>query len=272
MKHIVCYSGGHSSALVAIEVVRRYGIQDVILLNHDIIETKTGVGGEDSDIKRFKEAIASYLGLPITYANMPDWDKKDQFDTVVEVGAFKVGNGTALCTHRMKTEPFSIWLYKNVPDKDCIIYYGFDKDEGIRIQRRSSILAEQGYKTDFPLALWTRSIQSTKEIGIEPPLTYGVFKHANCIGCLKAGMQHWYAVYCLRPDVWAKAKLTEDTIGYSIIKGRYLDELEERFELMRKHNVEPTEHVDGRTFWADVRKLLKEIEEAPDEKPCECLV
>ena len=33
--HVVCFSGGHSSALVAIEVVRRYGRGDVVLLNHD---------------------------------------------------------------------------------------------------------------------------------------------------------------------------------------------------------------------------------------------
>jgi PP-loop superfamily ATP-utilizing enzyme len=36
MKYIVCYSGGHSSALVAIEAVRKYGKENVILLNHDI--------------------------------------------------------------------------------------------------------------------------------------------------------------------------------------------------------------------------------------------
>ena len=31
-KHIVCYSGGHSSALVAIEVVRRYGKENTVLV------------------------------------------------------------------------------------------------------------------------------------------------------------------------------------------------------------------------------------------------
>ena len=35
-QHIVCYSGGHSSALVAIEVARRYGITGLVLLNHNI--------------------------------------------------------------------------------------------------------------------------------------------------------------------------------------------------------------------------------------------
>lgn len=36
MKYIVCYSGGHSSALVAIEAARKHGKENVILLNHDI--------------------------------------------------------------------------------------------------------------------------------------------------------------------------------------------------------------------------------------------
>lgn len=35
-RYVVCFSGGHSSALVAIETVRRYGREGVVLLNHDI--------------------------------------------------------------------------------------------------------------------------------------------------------------------------------------------------------------------------------------------
>ena len=175
-KHIICYSGGHSSALVAIEVVRKYGKENVTLLNHDIHPSV-----ESSDIKRFKDEVAAYLGLPITYANHPEWDKKDQFDIVVDAKAFKVGNGTALCTNRLKTAPFEKWLKESVPDKNCICYYGFDANELVRVQRRSQIMGSMGYKTDYPLALWNeRTITSTKEIGIEPPNTYGVFKHANC--------------------------------------------------------------------------------------------
>ncbi len=55
MKHIVCFSGGHSSGIVAIEVVRKYGNDDVILLNHDISPTVEG-----EDIKRFKREVADY--------------------------------------------------------------------------------------------------------------------------------------------------------------------------------------------------------------------
>lgn len=268
MKHIICYSGGHSSALVAIEVFRKYGNDDIILLNHDICASV-----EDVDVKRFKKEVAEYIGVIITYSNMLDVDTKDQFDVVVDAQAFKVGNGTALCTNRLKTAPFEKYLSENFSDKECVIYYGFDANEKNRIQRRSQILGLQGYKTEYPLAFWIRTIQTTKEIGIEPPLTYGVFKHANCVGCLKAGRQHWYIVYCTRPDIWNKGKWSENEIGYTIINGISLEELEPLFEKMRLAGVVPTEKTPHQTFWKQVREKLSEnIVTEESNKPCECVV
>ena len=55
-RYIDCYSGGHSSALVAIETVRRYGKDSVILLNHNIAPVS-----ESQDIKRFKQEVADYF-------------------------------------------------------------------------------------------------------------------------------------------------------------------------------------------------------------------
>jgi hypothetical protein len=252
---------------VAIEVVRRYGKDDVVLLNHDINPSV-----EDPDIKRFKDEVATYLVLPVTYANHPDFATKDQFDVCIDKKAFQAKVGQALCTYQLKTKPFEKWLEQNVPDKNCVIYYGFDKNETARIQRRSSILGVQGYRTDYPLAFWERTILSTNEVGIAPPLTYGIFKHANCTGCIKAGKQHWYAVFCTRKDIWEKAKAAEETIGHSIMKGQFLSELEEYFAQMERLKVKPTEHVDPRTFFAEVRKLIAEdIASDEDQKPCECV-
>jgi hypothetical protein len=266
-KHIVCYSGGHSSALVAIEVVKKYGKENVILLNHNINSLV-----ENKDIKRFKQEVADYLGIPITYANHDDWENKDQFDIVIGLKGFKFNKGTALCTYELKTKPFEKYLNDNFKDKKAIIYYGFDKNELHRVQRRSSILAEKGYKSDYPLALWERTILSTKEIEIEPPNTYSIWKHANCTGCLKAGKQHWYLVYLHRPDLWEKAKYAEEVIGYSILKDVYLEELEEDFYKLKCNGVETTEHEDGRTFMARARKVIKIEQEDLFIKPCECFI
>lgn len=279
MKHIVCYSGGHSSALVAIEVTRKFGKENVILLNHDI-----NANVENDDIKRFKKEVADYLELPITYANIDDKELKDipdQFDVIDKIGYFTDRRRNVLCTYKLKTEPFQNYLEKNFPSapynirEDVIIYYGFDLKESHRINRRAGIMAGMGYKIDAPLAVWkNRTIQSTEEIGIKPPLTYSQYKHANCVGCLKAGKQHWYVVYCTRPDVWEKAKALEDKIDYSIIKDSFLKDLEPKFKAMKEQQIEPTEHKIPQTFWAEVRKVFKDngIETDEDLKPCECTI
>ena len=64
MKYVVCYSGGHNSALAAVETVRRFGRENVILLNHDI-SSKV----ESIKIKEFKKQVAEYLQVQISFAN-----------------------------------------------------------------------------------------------------------------------------------------------------------------------------------------------------------
>lgn len=267
--HIFCYSGGHSSGIASIEGVRRFGRENSILLNHDIHHSV-----EHPDIKRFKREVADYLQMPITYANYQNVDA-DQFDICVKEKAFKVENGQELCTSRLKTRPFQDWLKKNVPDKDCVIYYGFDdtKHEIGRMQRRTGILASQGYRTDYPLALWKeRTIFESSEVGIARPSTYEVFQHGNCVGCLKAGWQHWYIVFCTRPDIWAKGKWAEEEIGYAIHHDDsgpvYLEDMEDRFIKMRDAGVEPTERIPHQKFWAQARKVIA-IKNIPEVKPCE---
>lgn len=269
-KYIVCYSGGHSSALVAVEAVRKFGKDNVILLNHNISPEV-----EDKDIKRFKEEVADYLGIKITYANMPGWETKTPLKVCKELGGFKFGSSPVLCTYHLKTLPFQKWLKENYPVKkgeireDIVILYGFDKNEKARIQRRSSILGQQGYKSDFPLAFWERTINEIEDIGIKRSATYELHRHANCIGCLKSGMQSWYLVYCLYPNLWKEAKETEEEIGYSILKDKFLEELEPKFSQMKCQGIIPTEKVSPQAFWRRVEKELQIIGQI-SWLPCEC--
>lgn len=83
-KKIVCFSGGHSSALAAIETARKYGTEGMILLNHDISPHV-----EHEDIKRFKQEVAEHIGLPVTYANMPGWETTPPLAVAVANKAFK---------------------------------------------------------------------------------------------------------------------------------------------------------------------------------------
>lgn len=272
MKHIICFSGGHSSAHVAMEVAEKFGKENVILLNHDINSRV-----ENEDVKRFKKEVAEAIGVEITFANMKGFEEKDQFDVSIEAKAFRTKNIPAICTSRLKTQPFMEWLKLNATCED-IIYYGFDKDEIERIDRRKRIMKDMGYETGYPLAEWSeRKYKGTEDLGVRRPLQYEHFKHANCIGCIKGGKQHWYVVYCTRPDIFKKAKESEEIIGFSILKERkkpiMLKELECTFDKMRRLGVEPTEHIPFQRFWADVAKLLKEPSlENYEEfvKPCMC--
>ena len=271
MKHVICYSGGHSSALVAIEVARKFGTENLILLNHDLSSSV-----ECADVKRFKKQVADYLGVAITFANIdgitdPDLIP-DQFDVCVKAKAFKVRNGQELCTNRLKTGPFMDWLAANSEPWDAIIYYGFDANEQHRITRRSTIMGSMGWQTDYPLALWkNRTIAATTDIGIDPPMQYGQFKHANCVGCLKAGKQHWYVTYCERPDVYEKAKRAEESIGYSILREDTLEELEPVFAEMKAKGIPVTERIQQQTFWASVRKAGIDTSTDENRIPCECI-
>jgi hypothetical protein len=274
-KHIVCYSGGHSSALVAIEVVRKFGKENVILVNHECVL-------EPKDVERFEQEVAKYLELPITYVNFEGAETKDQFDVVMEKKSFvnvRSSAREALCTHVMKTEPFLKWLKELDSEYEYIVYYGFDKNELSRIQRRSTIMAAIGYKTDYPLALWLdRTIENTEDIGIPRPNSYNVYKHANCVGCLKAGWQHWYCVYLLDYPLFEKGMRSEELIGYKIHKDYYLSEKIELFEKMKKIGIEPNEHIQSQTFWKNVRNAIKEYDNSnieiteEDQKPCECFI
>lgn len=270
MKYIVCYSGGHSSALVAIEAVRKYGKENVILLNHNISSEV-----EHEDIKRFKQEVADYLGLPISYANMKDYEELTPVRLAIKIGAFATQPGQALCTYNLKTKPFADWLKVNYPadiehiNQDIKILYGFDKNEMHRVTRRVGILSTQGYLCEFPMLWEERTIYNTEEICIERPCTYKIFKHANCIGCLKAGKHHWYVVYCLRNDIFQEAVAAENELGHSIIKGIYLEELIPKYEEMISKNICPNDKENHASFWARVNATLPEQQSF---MPCDCAV
>jgi len=264
MKYVVCYSGGHSSALVAVEATRKYGKENVILLNHNI-SSKV----EHEDIKRFKNEVAKYLGIEITYANADDFEEITPLKVARNKKAFQVRAGQSFCTNYLKTEPFYRWLDKNCSShkEDFTILYGFDIDEEHRILRRRALMSAMGYRTDYPLAYWDRTIENIEEIWIERPRTYKIFKHANCIGCLKAGKQHWYVVYCLRPDIFKEAMETEEYIGHSIIKGTYLKDLIPVYEDVKAKGICPNDKENSASFWKRVRDT---IPEQIGFMPCDC--
>lgn len=299
IKHIVCYSGGHSSALVAIETTRLFGKENVILLNHNI-----NPRFEDQDIKRFKKEVADYLEIQITYANYNGITDENlipnQFEVCEIAGSYvNPNNRQILCTSLLKTQPFYEFL-KAIDKQFICVYYGFDSNELNRVERRKTILNDMGINSDFPLALWgdgkfenlvkflgkkgdliakiegfenkneiKRTIFSTKEIGIDPPNTYNTYKHANCKGCLKAGKQHWYVVYCTDPEIYKMGEDSEEKMGHSFGK-EFLKDIRPTFEAMKKAGIPANEHIPSNKFWKSAKKYMNQDQQ--DLFPCECFI
>ena len=265
MKHIVAFSGGESSALCAIHCAEKYGTSNLILLNHNI-SSKV----EHEDIKRFKQEVANFIGLKITYANHPDYENMTPCKLCKNLGV--IGNPTnhqALCTYYLKTKPFYDYLAKEFPIKSGIredwkLVYGFNKNEEERITRRVGILGSQGYECYFP-SLDKDFIASINHYGIKRPVTYKLFKHANCIGCLKAGKQHWYITYCLRSDIFEEALELENELPYTILKDTSMKDLIPFFEDVKSKGICPNEH--DKSFW---QKINNVIPEQTNMFPCEC--
>ncbi|MDR1140123.1 MAG: hypothetical protein LBL62_00420 [Planctomycetaceae bacterium] len=268
MKYIVSFSGGHSSALVAIEAVRKHGKDDVILLNHDISSQV-----EHQDIKRFKNEVAEYLNIPITYANADDFENNPPL-RVVRDKLFISPTGRIMCTYFLKTQPFEKYMRANFPatptkpNNKVTVLVGFEKTEYHRIQRRNTILSAMGYMSEFPLAFWNRTIYQTEEIGIERPVTYKIERHANCMGCLKAGIQHWYVVFILHREIFDDAVAFEKETGFHIHRDFRMEELIGKFESMKCSGIVPDGVTNSHKFWAKVKKILAEHEEY--SLPCEC--
>lgn len=280
--HIVCFSGGNSSAKIAIYLNQQAekGLVDkskIILLNHDI-----NINAELKDVKRFKNEISELVGIKITYANMENFKELDQFDVAIKHGGFKFSPVAYTCSKHMKTEPFKKWINDNQEiAKNAIFYYGFDdtKKEAIRAIRRKRIMIEMGdYETRF---IFQDGIIVDNPVAL--PDQYAYMKHANCIGCFKGGSQHWYVVYCRFPDIWEKAKATEEKIGHSILSTmkdkikskKFLKEFECDFHKMKSLGVEPNENIPSHKFWADAKRLLKEpslFNYTAWETDCDCMV
>jgi hypothetical protein len=268
MKYLVAFSGGHSSALVAIEAVRKHGRENVILLNHNI-SSKV----EHEDIKRFKNEVAEYCMIPITYANCENYEFNTPLQVVRDKWCFSP-NGRLLCTYWLKTQPFEKYMKENFPtDKNCptnavTVLVGFDKNEQHRIIRRNTILSAMGYRSEFPLAFWERTIYQTEEVGINRPITYKFDRHANCMGCLKAGIQHWYLVFLKRRDIFDEAVKFENDTNINLHRDFKLESLIEKFESMRCAGIVADGTIRAQKFWASVHKILQEHERL--HLPCEC--
>jgi hypothetical protein len=215
MKHIIGFSGGLASAVVAKIIADTHGRENTVLLFHD---TKT----EPRDNDRFRAEVAAYIGLPIT----EDSDGRDIWQVFDDEGYLGNGRNT-MCSRILKQERSVNYLLANhTPNlfretEPAMLYIGFTPDEWQRAQRVTARYAQHGFEVRFPLMEQNISKAECRQRvekcwGIRPPAMYAWADHANCVPCIKGKGAYWGLVYDNARWAWEKAARAEEKFGKTI--------------------------------------------------------
>ena len=135
MKHVVGFSGGTASAVMAKIVADEFPDKTILLYHNTNTEPK------DND--RFRNEVAIYIGIPIT----EDSDGRDIWQVFDDEKFLGSGRNTP-CSRILKQERSLKYLKNNQP---AIIYIGFTLEEYRRAQRTFARYAKHNIIAKFPL-------------------------------------------------------------------------------------------------------------------------
>jgi hypothetical protein len=226
MFHVVGFSGGAASSVVA-EMVAAHYPKNTILLFHD---TKT----EPADNDRFRKEVANYIGLPITN----DSDGRDIWQVFKDCGYLGNGRNT-MCSRILKQER-SLRFMQAHPDS--ILYIGFTVEEWRRGQRTFTRYQKKGIQVRFPLiehkigkAACQDKIENCWQIKL--PKMYEWAQHANCSPCIKGKKAYWGLIYMFERKAWERAACAENEFGRTIFTeaGSLKQELDNCLRLAEKY-------------------------------------
>ncbi len=133
----------------------------------------------------------------------------------------------APCTRILKKLVRQQWEQEHKYDLTYV--WGFDCNESKRAERLKNTMFE--FNHEFPLIDNCISKEEAhgilKRLGIKRPVMYDLgYNNNNCVGCVKGGMGYWNKIRNDFPDVFDHMAKLEREIGYSCIKGVFLDELD----------------------------------------------
>lgn len=204
-------SGGVSSWGACRRWIDTHGSDGMVLLFTDVGGDGTNpFVGEDPDTLRFRDDAAANLGIPLVNLR----DGRDIWDVFAEKRW--LGNSQlAHCSWELKTRPARGWMDANAaPGAKVII--GIDVTD---IHRLPAIAQRwKPYQAVAPLLdkppLWKPQLRAQlTDLGIKPSRMYELgFEHANCPGCVKAGIEHWLRLLTVMPERYAYAEAREQEL------------------------------------------------------------
>ena len=210
LKRVVSwFSAGVSSA-----VATKLANPDEIIYIH--------IDDQHPDTLRFVDDCEKWFGKKITRLHSELKNVEMACRTMGVISLFHM----APCTKLLKKQIRARWEWEN-PGRHTYVW-GFDKDEVGRMTRLE--LAMPNYDHEFPLKDMSKEEAHgvLDRAGIKRPAMYDLgYPNNNCVGCLKGSMGYWNRIRRDFPDVFEKRAKMEREFGHSIIKGVYLDELQE---------------------------------------------
>lgn len=204
-RHVVMYSGGISSWVVARRIADQHGTDNLVLLFADVL-------AEDEDLYRFNRDVERNLGVPLTVVCDGRTPQQVGIDRK-HLGNTRVAN----CSHLLKQVPCRTFLETNTDPAETVLYVGIGWWEQHRLPKITQ--AWEPWRVEAPLTEppYLDKIQQlamARQHGIEPPRLYSMgFDHNNCGGaCVKAGQGQWAHLLRLFPDRFASWEAHEQTM------------------------------------------------------------
>jgi len=209
------FSAGVSSAVAT----------KLALQNNDLKIIYIDIDDQHEDSIRFIRDCEKWLGQSIEILK----SKYKSVDNVCKTFQFINSAYGAKCTSILKKRVRQEWEIQNKP-----ITYIWGMDCSKREKMRSARLIESmpEFKHRFPLIEKNLSKEDAhgilKKAGIKRPKMYELgYPNNNCVGCIKGGIGYWNKIRKDFPEVFKQRAEMERKIGYSCIKGVFLDELDE---------------------------------------------
>lgn len=198
---VVMLSGGAGSWAAGRRWIDEHGAEGVALLFTDVGDGSSEHLGEDPDTYRFLHDAAADLRAPLNVLR----DGRNIYD-VFRAKRWLGNASLSHCSWELKTKPAREWVEANAAP-DATIVVGIDWTELHRLPkiveawqpyRVVAPLTEKPYMGKLQVIGWMRQRLLT------PPRMYELgFAHANCRGCVKAGMTHWGRLLEVFPQTYA---------------------------------------------------------------------
>lgn len=211
VRHVVSVSSGVPSALAALLIIERYGVENVDLIFADTL-------AEDADNYRFLADLERATGKQITRLV----DGRTPLDIMLEQDVIFT-QVFAPCTRILKLEQIMDYVQKLQRDGYLVVMHiGYDLKD-LRKNRPESTTRnwlKNGCIPSYPI-IEARITDTQSEInrrGMTPPASYELgFPHANCLaqgGCVKFGQKDMIKILEYYPDRYALRERVESGIRH----------------------------------------------------------